>query len=172
VLVERDTAGAIALGGFQVSTSHAADITVALTRADGPVAIDLQFEPAFELDEWRLMLGEARMHFAMQLSEQEDVPLQQSLLAAWTASECLIKLGYIGWPLTGGGCRREETSQIGTLLVFHCSRLRLAIASLSIAGASTQATLAIAIEDGPAMHEAAQATVGRERLSPYDASHI
>ena len=103
------------------------------------------------------MLGEARLRFAMQLSEQESVPLQQALLAAWTASECLIKLGCLEWPLAGAACSRVATSRIGPVLVFDCGRLRLAVASLAIAGAQAQATLAIALEEPLPMPETTRA---------------
>ena len=157
VIVNREPDGAIAVTGSRVSTSHAADITVALTRREGRIAIDLQFAPAYELDEWRLMLGEARLRFAMQLSEQESVPLQQALLAAWTVAECLIKLGCLEWPLAGAACSRVATSRIGPVLVFDCGRLRLAVASLAIAGAQAQATLAIALEEPLPMPETTRA---------------
>lgn len=147
VSVKRDKNGAITLSNVNVSTSHAADISIALTRNEGPVAIDLQFAPDIEADEWRLMLGEARMQFAMELSKQHAIPVQQAMLAVWTASECLIKLGSSAWPLSSARRRREETSQIGPLLIFDCSGLRLAIASMAIAGATARATCAIAIED-------------------------
>lgn len=157
VIVNRGPDGAIAVTGARVSTSHAADITVALTRPDGRIAIDMQFPPAYELDEWRLMLGEARLRFAMQLCAQEAIPLQQALLAAWTASECLVKLGCAEWPLASAACARVTTSQIGPVLVFDCGRLRLAVASLAIAGASAPATLAIALEEPLHMPEATRA---------------
>ena len=159
VIVKREPDGAIAVTGARVSTSHAADITVALTRPDGRIAIDVQFAPAYELDEWRLMLGEARLRFALQLCEQEAVPLQQALLAAWTASECLIKLGCVEWPLAGAACRGVATSRIGPVLVFDCGRLRLAVASLAIAGVPAQVTFAIALEEPFHMPEATQAAV-------------
>lgn len=165
VTVNRGPDGVIAVTGMHVSTSHAEDITVALTRADGRIAIDMQFAPAYELDEWRLMLGQARLRFAMQLCEQEAVPLQQALLAAWTASECLIKLGCVAWPLADAACSRVATSGIGPVLVFDCGRLRLAVASLAIAGAPARATLAIALEEPLDMPEATPAASEASNLS-------
>ena len=115
------------------------------------------------------MLGEARLRFALQLSEQEAIPLQQALLVTWTVSECLIKLGCMEWPLAGAACARVATSRIGPVRVFDCGRLRLAVVSLTLAGAPAQATLAIALEEPfhlPEATQSAQAAVEALSLSP------
>lgn len=172
VTVNRDMNGAITINNVNVSTSHAAGISIALARNEGPVAIDLQFAADIEVDEWRLMLGEERMHFAMELSEQDAVPLQQALLTAWTASECLIKLGRSDWPLSSALRWREETAQIGPLHVFDCGSLRLAVASLAISGVTARASCAIALEHRSLSHEDIDAPIIASNGFSNDPPHV
>ena len=146
IKLQRLPNGALTIDGHHVSTSHASGITVALACSEERVAIDLQFASEYNLDEWRLMLGEERFRFTIKLSEQETLPLHQALLIAWTMSECLIKLGYMNWPLACASFTRIESALTGPILVFDCGLLRLAATSLMIANIPGHATFAIALE--------------------------
>ena len=146
VALRRRSDGGLLIDGLHASTSHAGAITVALTDIAGPVAVDLQFTPSHAPDIWRLMLGELRMRWALRLSERESLPVQQARMAAWTLSECLLKLGRADWPLDAEPGCTVVSARTGFVFLFDCGGLRLAFTTLNLVGSPGTAALAIAVQ--------------------------
>ena len=140
--------GAVRVEGARVSTSHADDVTVALARTAGPVAVDLQFQPDYPIDDWRVMLGEPRSGFADHLARQGLASLEDAMLIVWTLSECLIKLGCADWQLATTSFQRVETSHMGPVWFFDQGSRRMAVVLLKLASADVPrpAMLAVAVE--------------------------
>jgi hypothetical protein len=135
----------------QVTATHAKDITVALATRRLRAAVDLQCAPDYGSEEWRLMLGEGRMRFAMQLLKQGSVPNEtQAFLYAWTLSECLIKLGVEEWPLAMASQLKVDAAFIGPVLKFTVAHLRLVVTALDLPDQRPQAVLAVAVAVAPA----------------------
>ena len=151
VEARRNGDGAICVDGAFVSTSHAEEVTVALARTVGPIAVDFEFKPDYRIEDWRLMLGGERSKFAEHLEQQGLAGLEVAMLLVWTMSECLVKLGCADWQPSLASCRSVETTHAGSVWLFDCGLQRLVVASISIAFPTfaRPAIVAIAVEDAP-----------------------
>lgn len=145
ISLRHDPDGAPCVEDSFVSATHANGITVVLAHRERKVACDLEFMPLHSDDEWRLMLGEIRHTFAVNLAKNAAVTLEQACLSVWTASECLIKLGRDDWPFNALHALRSDGYHAGPFIEFCSDELQLAVAFFKISGRASEAAFAIAL---------------------------
>jgi enediyne polyketide synthase len=139
-------------GRDNVTTSHADDITLVLASAGHPLAVDLQFMPNYDPEEWCLMLGPERTAFAFGLLREFQLSKETAFLYTWTLSECLVKLGITGWPLGQARKVRLDTAFCGVVVKLHCEQLQCMVLMVEFFDRPAMAALALALTD-PAVAE-------------------
>jgi enediyne polyketide synthase len=161
VALTRDDRGAPRVPGFHVSATHSRGITIAIAHRTRPLACDLEFMPDYEEPHWRLMLGESRHAFAIQLAARTALSTLQACLAAWTASECLIKMGRTDWPFTAA-LASSSTTRTGPCLDLRGADIQLAVTFFKISDSEVEAALALALGPCDSLPDAAGASPGDE----------
>jgi enediyne polyketide synthase len=148
-----------------LSATHFDQYTLVVASASERVALDVQCAAGYALDEWRLMLGNARWQFAEWIAQAYGFELAEAALCTWSLSECLIKLGIDGWPLRTAGGARRATAAIGDVLSFDCGQARCLVALCQLRGKDGPAALAMAHAPRPADAAAPEAVVEMEEGS-------
>lgn len=145
VSLRYDPDGAPRVNDAFVSATHANCITVVVGHRERKVACDLEFMPPHGNDGWRLMLGEMRHAFAVNLAKNTAITVEQACLSVWTASECLIKLGRDDWPFNALLALRSDGYHAGPFIELCSDELQLAVALFKLSGRACEAAFAIAL---------------------------
>ncbi len=82
-------------GGVQVSASHGAGVTFAVTTVDGPsIACDVEVATERPADEWERLLGPDQYALAKLVARERGEELSLAATRVWGAVECLRKVGH------------------------------------------------------------------------------
>ena len=141
--------GAPQVAGHRVSIAHGADVTLAVAHRLKNIACDVETLPAGDATDWQLMLGAQRWGFARDLAASTGLPLQAASLVAWSASECLLKLGRRDWPFEVRAAKTVGAPHSGPIVELRCHEIRVAIGLLRLAGQRVETAIAVAVATTP-----------------------
>jgi enediyne polyketide synthase len=139
------------------SATHFDEFALVLASDAERVTIDVQLDPRYGLDRWRLMLGEARWQFSARLAQLHGLAPDAAALCTWALSECLVKLGLDGWPLASADSTRRPTAAIGDMLRFRCAEVSCAVMLVHLEGKEAMAAMALAF--APSVEQPGTVTV-------------
>ncbi len=164
--LQRRANGAPWTPGHAVSLSHAGEFTLLTGSAEREVSCDLQFDPGFNLGDWRHMLGALRTERFTLLARRAGLALELAALHLWVATECLEKLGVASWPLDEIEPRVLHT-RLGLMLCFAGPSLQVITADLVLGQGGQRCAVGIGLGVARALTLADQ-PVTAEHLIPQD----
>ena len=141
--------GAPQVAGHRVSIAHTDDVTLAVAHRLKNIACDVETLPAGDGTDWPLMLGAQRWSFARDLAPSAGLTLELACLVAWSASECLLKLGRRDWPFEVREARTVDAPHSGPIVELRCHNLRVAIGPVRLAGQGVETAIAVAVTTIP-----------------------
>ena len=141
--------GAPQVAGHQVSMAHTDDVTLAVAHRRKNIACDVETLPAGAATDWPLMLGAQRWSFARDLAANAGLTLAVACLVAWSASECLLKLGRRDWPFEVREASSTDAPHTGPIVKLRCHDLSVAIGLVRLAGQGVETAIAVAVTTAP-----------------------
>ena len=141
--------GAPQVAGHHVSIAHSDNVTLVVAHRRKQIACDVESLPAGDDTDWQLMLGAQRANFARDLGTYAGLPLNLACLVAWSASECLLKLGRSDWPFKVSEAKIVDAPYSGPIVKMHCRDLSVAIGLVRLAGWHVDTTIAVAVTTAP-----------------------
>jgi enediyne polyketide synthase len=145
VVFNREQEGRYTATGVHASTSHADDLSLALTSSTTEIGFDIQSDPPYESDSWDTILGFERAVFARQVQTMAQLPLQTARGMTWCVSEALIKLSVEAWTLAGASIERVPATRVPHLVRIRHEGLNILAGSVRVIGHPRDLWFAIAL---------------------------
>jgi enediyne polyketide synthase len=109
-------------GGIQVSASHGAGVTFAVTSVDSPaIACDVEVATVRPADEWARLLGPDQYALAQLVARERGEELSLAATRVWGAVESLRKVGHASIEAVTAGEPRSDR-----WVVFRAGKARIA----------------------------------------------
>ncbi|MEJ7806308.1 MAG: SDR family NAD(P)-dependent oxidoreductase [Telluria sp.] len=126
-------------------TTHFDEYALVLASSADRVTLDVQLDPRFDLEQWRLILGDMRWQFSLKLAQKYSIAPDCAALCTWTLSECLVKLGVESWPFASAESTRRSTPAGGDMMHFSSAVAACVVMLVELAGKDAVAAMSLAV---------------------------
>lgn len=147
VELTHDSRGQPLVKGQLVSITHTDHVTMAIAHKIKRVSCDIEHQSAIDPDAWKLILGDRRWAFALDLERLASLPREVAALAVWSASECLSKLGRDDWPFETVGTSVSSAPYTGPIVMFTAAGIRVSIGIVHMFGLKRPTAVAVCVTD-------------------------